>query len=71
MRVKQLIAALKKMPQQLEVNFRAHDHDYFEIDGTVLSVDLVVKTEVLENNDLTPMAADCLQSRPAKWVCLG
>ena len=71
MKVKQLIAALKKMPQQLEVNFRAHDLNYFEIDGTVFSVNLIVKEEVLKSENLSPMEIDCLQSRPSKWVCLG
>ena len=71
MKVKQLIAALKKMPQQLEVNFRVQDHDYFEIDGDVLSVSLVVRADALVEGYLTLMQVECLNTRPYKWVSLG
>ena len=71
MKVKQLIAALKKMPQQLEVNFRVQDHDYFEIDGDVLSVGLVVRADALAEGYLTTMQIECLKTRSSKWVSLG
>lgn len=48
MKVKQLIAALKKMPQNAQVMTRDHDQSEWQTNITVGHVDHYVRTEILE-----------------------
>ena len=51
MNVKQLIAELKKMPQNLEVGIVMHDNSEWEIAGLVHSISHLIKDEIdIDNN---------------------
>lgn len=73
MKVSQLIAKLKKMPQHAEVGVAAHDNYEWEIAGWVSSVrhhtkmDFVDRVEACGDRE----SKDMFKSNPEEWVTLG
>lgn len=72
MKVKQLIAKLKKMPQDLEVYTADHDHSDWEVSSHVNSVVLSDKSRMtkadIENHTTTINHKDELDLLPNRFV---
>lgn len=74
MKVKQLIAILKKMPQNLEVYTSAHDNSSWETAGYTSSVDHHAKEDLREEWDLNNMLSkedlEWFEDNPEEWVVI-
>ena len=74
MKVRQLIAQLKKMPQNLEVYTNAHDNSPWEMAGETSRVDFYIKEELREDFNLDSALSDedahCFKSAPKQWVTI-
>lgn len=71
MKVKQLIAKLKKMPQNLEVFTSAHDHSEWEHAATTFGVSHYKKTDFdLDLLDLNCIELERFESNPKEWVTI-
>ncbi len=68
MTVKELIKELKRMPQNLEVGFAAHDNQEWELQGWAFSVYHIKKSDYDEpalKIDIEPF-----QNMPDEWVSI-
>ena len=65
MKVKELIAELKKLPQNLEVYMAAHDNGEFEVQDDVNRARLVDLNKMKPDEPNPP-----LQEMPQRWVVL-
>lgn len=72
MRVKELIAELKNMPQNLEVFTSAHDNLVWELSGDILRVRYHKKSDYLEEvaNSCDKYAEDMFARNPKEWVSI-
>lgn len=67
MTVKQLIAKLKKMPQNVEVHFACHDNCTYETQGAVHSVYHLSKND---DHNFTEEEIYQMEDMPDQWVTL-
>lgn len=75
MKVKDLIAKLKKMPQHLEIQPQAHDQSAHETTGPISRVELVTKQTFLDDPDdeihnLPDWERKIFDDRPKQWVII-
>lgn len=66
MKVKQLIAELKKMPQHLDVYTADHDHGEFEVSSGISAVNLVDQKDASEYQKQDP----CFTDQPERYVVI-
>lgn len=74
MKVKKLIAELKKMPGNLEVYANAHDNAEYEIAGNTTGVRHMNKELLREEYNLDSFLfgsdKDCFEANPKEWVII-
>lgn len=58
MTVKQLIAQLKKMPQNADVYWQDHDHQEHEVNGHVQHVSIITREEATNSANSTCTGAE-------------
>ncbi len=75
MTVRKLISELKKMPQNLEVEYAHVDNSEWEVAGNTCSVDHCIKKNLEEEfkeslRSLYPGDQDRFEDRPKQWVVI-
>lgn len=74
MTVKQLIAKLKKVPQDLTVYISDHDHSEWEVSGSVRNVTLVNKSDMsfdeFKNHTSTKDTLEELSRLPQTYISI-
>ena len=73
MKVKQLIAQLKKLPQDADVYTRDHDQGEYQTNSPVRGAEVCMKKFYTRDYEvlMTPMERDSFDRMPRRWVTVG